>query len=242
MKKNIPLTIAILTCVSLFSFDNKTFGFGVSYSPFPLQIYPGETATVLYVLQAADIEGDGGFITLRHTIMSDSANIASLPGGEEYIDYVVTTGVNVGAISPVVITIPIDLPLGTYDVMPRWQHINTDPSGGTVGFSVSIAVHLPVEVIPGPATVPPVVSAGDNIEILSTEQSYTVIEGTAADQDGDTLQYRWLEGEQVLLDWSPVGENGEAYLNLGTLPYLSVGNHTLTLEVREVKVVNGVTS
>jgi hypothetical protein len=85
------------------------------------------------------------------------------------------------------------------------------------------------------SNVPPVASAGDNIQILSTEQAGTVIKGSATDQDGDTLQYRWLEGEQVLLDWSPVGETGEAYLNLGTLPYLSVGNHTLTLEVREAK-------
>jgi len=89
--------------------------------------------------------------------------------------------------------------------------------------------------IPEPAAVPPVVSAGDNIEILSTEQSYTVIKGNATDQDEDTLQYRWLDGPKVILDWSPVGENGEAYLNLGSLPYLSVGNHTLTLEVREAK-------
>jgi hypothetical protein len=46
------------------------------------------------------------------------------------------------------------------------------------------------------------------------------------------ILYWWAK---VILDWSPVGENGEAYLNLGTLPYLSVGNHTLTLEVLEAK-------
>ena len=77
--------------------------------------------------------------------------------------------------------------------------------------------------------------AGDNIQILSADQLYTVILGTATDPDGDTLEYRWVEGDQVLLDWSPVGPNGEAYLDLGTLPYLSVGDHTLTLEVRDVR-------
>jgi hypothetical protein len=82
---------------------------------------------------------------------------------------------------------------------------------------------------------PPVANAGDNIQIASAEQGYTVIQGTATDADGDELEYRWLEGEQVLLDWSAVGPNGEAYLTLATLPYLAIGNHTLILEAREVK-------
>jgi len=82
---------------------------------------------------------------------------------------------------------------------------------------------------------PPIADAGANIQIPSSDQNQTTIQGTATDPEGDPLEYRWLDGAKVILDWSPVGETGEAYLNLGTLPYLSVGNHTLTLEVREAK-------
>jgi hypothetical protein len=37
----------------------------------------------------------------------------------------------------------------------------------------------------------------------------------------------------VLLDWTDVDPNGGACLDLGTLPYLAIGNHTLTLEVSD---------
>lgn len=80
---------------------------------------------------------------------------------------------------------------------------------------------------------PPVANAEDNIQIPSADQAYTVIQGAASDPDGDLLEYRWLEGEVVLLDWSPVGANGEVYLDLGTLGYFSIGNHSLTLEVSD---------
>lgn len=80
---------------------------------------------------------------------------------------------------------------------------------------------------------PPVADAGDNILIVSAEQGLTIINGGASDPDGDTLEFRWRESEEVLLDWSLVGPAGEAHLDLAPLPYFSVGNHTLTLEVRE---------
>jgi parallel beta-helix repeat protein len=79
----------------------------------------------------------------------------------------------------------------------------------------------------------PVANAGDNLQVLSANQPYTVIQGTAMDSDGDPLQYRWLEANDILLGWNDVGMNGEAYLDLGTLPYLAIGNHTLTLEVTD---------
>ncbi|MFX0139307.1 MAG: hypothetical protein ACFFDN_37045 [Candidatus Hodarchaeota archaeon] len=80
----------------------------------------------------------------------------------------------------------------------------------------------------------PIVDAGDNIQILSIDQACTVIQGIATDVDGDLLEYRWLEGGEVLKDWTSVGINGESELDLGILPYFSIGNHTLTLEVHEV--------
>ncbi len=84
----------------------------------------------------------------------------------------------------------------------------------------------------------PVSDAGDNIQITSAEQAYTVIQGTAIDPDGDPLTYRWIEDANVLLDWNDVGNNNEAYLDLATLPYFSIGNHTLTLEVNDGKVTS----
>jgi hypothetical protein len=87
---------------------------------------------------------------------------------------------------------------------------------------------------------PPTVNAGDNIQILSKDQTLTTLQGTAADE-ADPLEYCWLEGSQVLLDWSPVGVNGVSLLNLGTVPDFPVGNHTLALKVREA-VLGGLTT
>jgi len=87
-----------------------------------------------------------------------------------------------------------------------------------------------------PPNNPPSVDAGENIQIPSSDQAITVIQGTATDPDGDALEYRWLEGETVLLDWTAVGASGEAYLDLVILPYFTIDNHTLTLEVRETGV------
>jgi len=77
------------------------------------------------------------------------------------------------------------------------------------------------------------VNAGDNLIVLSANQAYTIIQGTGSDPQGNPLDYRWLEGELVLLDWSPVGTNGEATLDLGILPNLPIGDHTLTLKVSD---------
>jgi hypothetical protein len=81
---------------------------------------------------------------------------------------------------------------------------------------------------------PPTADAGENIQVTSEDQTATVIMGSASDTDGDLLQYRWLYGEVVLLDWTDVGSNGEAYLNLDSLlDSFSIGDHTLALEVRD---------
>jgi len=80
---------------------------------------------------------------------------------------------------------------------------------------------------------PPVADAGENVQIASSEQSDTVLCGTANDSDADALQYRWFEGQNVLLDWTDVDPNGRAYLNLGNFPFLALGGHPLTLEVTD---------
>ena len=75
--------------------------------------------------------------------------------------------------------------------------------------------------------------AGPDRKIFSFEQFYTVIAGTAADADGDSLQYRWLEGDTVLQGWRAVGATGAAPLHLAAVPPLSRGLHTLRLEVTD---------
>jgi hypothetical protein len=77
----------------------------------------------------------------------------------------------------------------------------------------------------------PVVSidSGANLTLLSAEQSSTVLLANASDPEGDTLTCRWLEGVTVLLGPIVVGTTCD--LDLGTVPPLSVGGHTLTLEI-----------
>lgn len=80
---------------------------------------------------------------------------------------------------------------------------------------------------------PPTANAGSNISIESEDQALTAIQGTASDSDNDPLTYRWLEGETEISAWQDIGENGEAYLDLSTLPYLAAGQHNLILEVSD---------
>lgn len=94
----------------------------------------------------------------------------------------------------------------------------------------------------GTSNLPPVAIAG--IEsligpggkihpIYSSEQDITTVLGQASDPEDEPIEYRWLEGETVLLDWTAVTTVPEAYLDLSTLTPFSAGDHTLTLEVRE---------
>jgi hypothetical protein len=76
---------------------------------------------------------------------------------------------------------------------------------------------------------PPVANAGANITVTSEQVAGTTVQGVASDFDGDALTCSWLEGGNVL-QVSPAGPNGECPLNLNAL---SLGSHTLTLEVSD---------
>ncbi len=79
----------------------------------------------------------------------------------------------------------------------------------------------------------PVADAGEDIYLLSQNQSETLVHGTVSDPDQDLLVYRWLYGDTELSTWQKAGENGEAYLDLSGVNYFSPGQHILTLEVSD---------
>jgi hypothetical protein len=87
------------------------------------------------------------------------------------------------------------------------------------------------------ANTSPTANAWDNLSISSEDQGITVIQGTATDPDNDTLTFKWLEG-MTELSTGNVGTNGEAYLDLGTVSYFSIGEHTLTLEVSDGQAIS----
>ena len=76
-------------------------------------------------------------------------------------------------------------------------------------------------------------NAGNNLVVTSETLASTVINGYAHGPYGDSLTYRWREGSTILLDWQPVGPQGQAILNLGSISPLTIGKHTLTLEVSD---------
>jgi hypothetical protein len=49
----------------------------------------------------------------------------------------------------------------------------------------------------------PAVDAGENTVIRSVDQATRTLCGTTSDADGDTLLFRWLEGETALSSWQP---------------------------------------
>lgn len=79
----------------------------------------------------------------------------------------------------------------------------------------------------------PVANAGENLAITSEALATTILAASASDADGTPLLYRWVEGDTVIADWQPVGNDGSTALALSTAALLSVGEHTLTLEVAD---------
>jgi SAM-dependent methyltransferase len=79
----------------------------------------------------------------------------------------------------------------------------------------------------------PAVEVNSHIRFLSRDYFGKVIQGRAADADGDRLVYRWLRGQTALGDWKEVGEEGRLCLELQDLPFLETGQHALTLQVSD---------
>lgn len=99
-----------------------------------------------------------------------------------------------------------------------------------------IDIHLLEAGVEPPENQLPIADAGPDITIFTNDIATTIINGIATDPDtGDSLQYRWLEGAVEFTSWADVGENDEAPLDLSIIlsQYLSVGTHTLTLEVSD---------
>lgn len=80
----------------------------------------------------------------------------------------------------------------------------------------------------------PKAEAGENAAIYTSEQALTTIAGIATHTvPGTPMQYQWLEGGSVLQNWADVPASGEANLSLAApVAPLSIGAHTLTLEVK----------
>ena len=78
---------------------------------------------------------------------------------------------------------------------------------------------------------PPQPYAGSDIVTSSQDQNSIIIQGTATDPDGDPLTYRWLNSNNEIQTWQPVGPNGEAFLDLSEVPNFSTGEYLLILEV-----------
>jgi len=103
------------------------------------------------------------------------------------------------------------------------------PWGGTLDTYHYFALNFKYNLL-GPAA-----EAGPDVSIYTSEQAVTVINGLGTNTAPNTpMQYRWLAAGNVLQDWADVVADGAANLSLAApVPAFSVGNHTLTLEVKD---------
>lgn len=114
--------------------------------------------------------------------------------------------------------------------------------------ALSLGAHpLTLEVTDGAATgsdtmtltvsnAPPEAEAGPDVEVYSSQQALTTLQGTGVDPEPGpaAMTYRWLENGTVLQDWTALGEDGAASLSLAApVAKLSLGEHILTLEVTD---------
>jgi hypothetical protein len=126
---------------------------------------------------------------------------------------------------------------------PETDYLTFNVSNVSVTSDMSMVVVI--EFI-NPPNHAPYAYAGENVSISSEAIAAATIQGMVSDEDSsDALNCRWVKrwieaGQQreiVLLDWTPVGSNGQCELWLSQTQ-LSIGTHTLTLEVSDEKVVS----
>ncbi len=91
---------------------------------------------------------------------------------------------------------------------------------------------------------PPVIEVGEDRSIRIDHQynlddscqipDPRIISGVTIDPDWDILTYRWLDNDEVVVDWSPAGvSGGEASLDLSKIRPLTSGIHHFVLEVTD---------
>ncbi len=114
----------------------------------------------------------------------------------------------------------------------RFQATDLGKCWGAHSWTGFAEVGTVVDPLP-PANTPPQADAGEDIVILSADQTSTVINGVASDTDGDPLVYTWYGGSVELQGARSVESDGSAPLYLATLAPLSTGAHLLTLEVTD---------
>lgn len=89
----------------------------------------------------------------------------------------------------------------------------------------------------GGLTVDPyLISLAPNFSLRTDQQNTTTIPATVYKPPvSNPLTYRWLEGATVLQNYLPVNGSGnvDIPLTLSSVPTLSIGSHTLTLEVTD---------
>ena len=145
------------------------------------------------------------------------------------------------------ITLPITDNVTYSGISGPWAngyYIVVDPStAGSMGFAFEVLPNA--SLLPASFTIDattfglrfilneaPIANAGDNLTILSSEQSVTTVAGSGSDSDDDAMTYRWLENGTEVQAGS-VTASGDAPLDLSLLGALSLGNHTFDLEVSD---------
>jgi uncharacterized protein (TIGR03382 family) len=101
---------------------------------------------------------------------------------------------------------------------------------GAHGYASSLIGALTVDPYPNTA---PVADAGPDLVVAAADLVTASVAGSASDDEGDTLTYRWLEGDLELQASGPVDGTGAAPLAAGALVGLPPGAHVLTLEVSD---------
>jgi hypothetical protein len=189
------------------------------YSAGTLNFHTGANATYIDAYLNSNVNLYGGTVTYAVSVYQGSNVIV-------YGDHF-TVGSN--TLYPPQ-TIPISQALTSYDAEGGVLF------SGPISCASGAFVSLVASGGPQPGNDPPVANAGPDLTVFTKDIASTVIDGLATDPDeGDSLQYRWLEGSVEFTLWEDAGSNGEAPLALGTIlpQYLEIGTHILTLEVTD---------